>query len=42
MQRPDRALVLYERILDVNPRQPEILRHMEQLRAQGAKPPLPE
>jgi Flp pilus assembly protein TadD len=42
MQRPDRALVLYERILDVNPRQPEIIRHMEQLRAQGAKPPKPE
>jgi Flp pilus assembly protein TadD len=42
MQRPDRALVLYERILDVNPRQPEIIRQMEQLRAQGAKPPKPE
>jgi Flp pilus assembly protein TadD len=42
MQRPDRALVLYDRILDVNPRQPEIIRHMEQLRAQGAKLPKPE
>jgi len=42
MQRPDRALVLYERILDVNPRQPEIARYVEELRAQGAKPPKPE
>ena len=39
MQRADRAVVLYERILDVNPRQPEIARHLEELRAQGAKPP---
>jgi Flp pilus assembly protein TadD len=42
MQRPDRALVLYERILDINPRQPEVARHVEQLKAQGAKPPKPE
>jgi Flp pilus assembly protein TadD len=42
MQRPDRALVLYERILDVNPRQPEVSRHVEQLKAHGAKPPKPE
>jgi Flp pilus assembly protein TadD len=42
MQRPDRALVLYERILDVNPRQPEIARHMDELRAQGARAPKPE
>jgi Flp pilus assembly protein TadD len=41
-QRPDRALVLYDRILDINPRQPEIAAHMEQLKAQGAKPPKPE
>lgn len=42
MQRSDRALVLYERILDVNPRQPEIARHLEELRARGAKPPKPD
>ena len=42
MQRPDRAMVLYERILDVNPRQPEIARRLDELRAQGAKPPKPE
>jgi Tfp pilus assembly protein PilF len=42
MQRADRALVLYERILDVNPRQPEIARRLDELRAQGVKPPKPE
>jgi len=42
MQRADRALVLYERILDISPRQPEIARHLEELRAQGAKPPKPD
>jgi Flp pilus assembly protein TadD len=42
MQRADRALVLYERILEVNPRQPEIARRLDELKAQGVKPPKPE
>ena len=42
MQRADRALVLYERLLDVNPRQPEIARRLDQLRAQGVKAPKPD
>jgi Flp pilus assembly protein TadD len=42
MQRPDRALMLYQRILEVNPRQPEIARRMEELRTQGVVPPTPD
>jgi tetratricopeptide (TPR) repeat protein len=42
LQRPDRALVLYQRILEVNPRQPEIARRIDELKAQGVIPPKPE
>jgi Flp pilus assembly protein TadD len=42
MQRPDRALVLYQRILEVNPRQPEIARRVDELKAQGVISPKPE
>jgi tetratricopeptide (TPR) repeat protein len=42
MQRPERAVVLYERALDQNPDQPEVRQRLEQLRASGAGRPRPD
>jgi Tfp pilus assembly protein PilF len=42
LQRPDRALALYERALETNPRQPEIIQRVSLLRSQGASRPLPD
>lgn len=39
---PDRALVIYERILARDPRQYEVAQHLNELRAKGIKRPLPE
>jgi len=39
---PERAYVLYERILGNEPRQFEIAQHLEELRAKGVQRPLPE
>jgi protein O-GlcNAc transferase len=40
--RPDRALVLYERALEVNPRQPDVARRVRELRAGGTTLPHPD
>jgi Flp pilus assembly protein TadD len=42
MQRPDRALVLYERALEGAPNQPELTNRVNMLLAQGAGRPRPE
>ena len=42
MHRPDRAVVLYEQALEVNPRQPEVARRVSLLRAQGVGRPHPD
>ncbi|HLJ98127.1 MAG TPA: tetratricopeptide repeat protein [Gemmataceae bacterium] len=42
MQRPDRAVVLYERILERDPRQVEVANRLNRLRSQGARQPQPE
>jgi tetratricopeptide (TPR) repeat protein len=42
MQRPDRAVALYERALQVNPHQPDVGRRLNQLRAQGVSLPRPD
>lgn len=42
MSYPDRALVLYERSLAVQPQQPAVTDRVNRLRAQGVKPPRPE
>lgn len=42
LQRPDRALVLYERALDEDPRQDEVADRLRRLQAQGVKRPRPE
>jgi Tfp pilus assembly protein PilF len=42
MDRPDRALALYERALEANPRQPEIVQRVSLLRSQGAGRPRPD
>jgi Flp pilus assembly protein TadD len=42
MGRPDRAYVLYERALEFKPRQPEIQKQLNRLRAQGVGRPRPE
>jgi Tfp pilus assembly protein PilF len=39
---PDRALVLYQRVLDREPQQTEISNHVNYLLTKGAKPPHPE
>jgi Flp pilus assembly protein TadD len=39
MHRPERALVLYERSLEQEPNQPEVLRRLHQLQAQGVGRP---
>jgi Flp pilus assembly protein TadD len=38
---PDRAVVLYERSLDQDPRQPDVARRLNQLRAKGSGRPKP-
>jgi type IV pilus assembly protein PilF len=42
LQRPDRAAVLYERVLERDPHQAEVAKRLNQLRSQGAKPPQPD
>jgi len=42
MQRPDRAVVLYERVLARNPKQPEVTKRINLLLAKGAGRPQPE
>jgi tetratricopeptide (TPR) repeat protein len=42
MRRPDRALTLYERSLEVDPGQREVFQRVSRLRAQGVAPPRPE
>jgi tetratricopeptide (TPR) repeat protein len=42
MQRPERAVVLYERVLERNPRQVEVVKRLNGLRAQGAGQPQPD
>jgi Flp pilus assembly protein TadD len=42
MQRPDRAVVLYERVLERNPNQVEVARRLNQLQAKGAGRPRPD
>lgn len=42
MNRPDRAVVLYERVLDRDPNQPEVARRLNALLAKGAGRPRPE
>ena len=39
---PERAMVLYERIVARDPHQFEVARHLEDLRAKGVQRPLPE
>jgi len=42
MERPSRALDLYERALRLDPQQSEVAEHAAQLRARGVKHPLPD
>jgi len=42
MHRPDRAIVLYERALEADPNQPEVVQRLASLRATGAGRPHPE
>jgi Tfp pilus assembly protein PilF len=42
MQRPDRAAALYERVLERDPRQAEVVKRLNRLRAQGAGQPQPD
>ncbi len=42
LNRPDRALALYERSLEANPDQPAVAREAEQLRARGVGRPHPD
>jgi tetratricopeptide (TPR) repeat protein len=42
LDRPDRAIVLYERSLEANPDQPAVAREAEQLRARGVRRPRPD
>jgi tetratricopeptide (TPR) repeat protein len=42
MNMPERALVLYERVLAKSPNQPDIAQRVEQLRGNGVKRPLPD
>jgi Flp pilus assembly protein TadD len=41
-QRPDRALVLYEQSLEENPNQPDVAKHLNDMRLQGVQRPKPE
>lgn len=42
MKRPDRALVLYERVLETAPKDTEMTRRVNALLTSGAKPPQPD
>jgi hypothetical protein len=42
LRRPERALVLYERALEVNPHQPEVTQRLMRLQSQGVQRPKPE
>ncbi|HEV3115527.1 MAG TPA: tetratricopeptide repeat protein [Gemmataceae bacterium] len=42
MHRPDRAVALYERVLERNPRQFEVARRIKALKSQGADQPHPD
>jgi Tfp pilus assembly protein PilF len=42
MQRPDRAVALYERVLERNPRQAEVVKRLNHLRSQGTGQPQPD
>jgi Tfp pilus assembly protein PilF len=42
MQRPDRAVALYERVLECHPYEIEVVNRLNQLRAQGVSPPHPD
>jgi Flp pilus assembly protein TadD len=42
MDRPDRALVLYERALEQDPNRPEVVRRYNDLKRRGAGPPKPD
>ena len=42
MQRPDRAAALYERVLERDPKQFELVKRVNQLKAQGAGQPHPD
>jgi tetratricopeptide (TPR) repeat protein len=42
MNRPDRAVVLYERVLDRDPNQPDVTRRLNALMARGVGRPRPE
>ncbi len=42
MQRPDRAVALYERVLALHPREVEIQKRLNQLRSQGIGEPHPD
>jgi Flp pilus assembly protein TadD len=42
LQRPDRAYVLYERVLEQDPHRPEVIDRLNRLRAQGAGRPRPD
>jgi Flp pilus assembly protein TadD len=41
-QRPDRALVLYEQSLEENPNQPDMAKHLNDMRLKGVSRPKPE
>jgi Flp pilus assembly protein TadD len=42
LRRPDRALSLYERSLDANPNQPDVVRRVNRLRSAGTPYPRPD
>jgi tetratricopeptide (TPR) repeat protein len=42
LRRPERALVMYERALEVNPHQPEVTQRLMRLQSQGVQRPKPE
>jgi Flp pilus assembly protein TadD len=42
MHRPDRAVALYERVLERDPTHPEVVKRLNLLRSQGAGPPQPD
>jgi Flp pilus assembly protein TadD len=39
---PDYSLTMYRRALEINPQQPELAEHINQLRAKGVRKPLPD
>jgi tetratricopeptide (TPR) repeat protein len=39
LNRPDRALALYQRSLEINPRQPDVIQRVSLLKGQGVGPP---